>query len=93
VGGKFQTNEQRADMALVARDVENSGLLDYVTGWYFKAADYIQGCRIVVGFVSDTALLLGKVKREAKLTFTLSSWALPHWTPRTSAFTIMKVKR
>ena len=60
VGGKFQTDEQRADMDLVARDVENSGLLDYVTGWYFKAADYIKGSRIVVGFVSTNSITQGE---------------------------------
>ena len=60
VGGKFQTDKQRADMNLVARDVENSGLLDYVTGWYFKAAEYIQGTRIVVGFVSTNSITQGE---------------------------------
>ena len=60
VGGKFQTDTQRADMDLVARDVANSGLLDYVTGWYFKAAAYIQGTRIVVGFVSTNSITQGE---------------------------------
>ncbi len=60
VGGKFQTDEQRADMDLIARDVENSGLLDYVTGWYFKAAEYIKGTRIVVGFVSTNSISQGE---------------------------------
>src|SRR5487761_565630 len=60
VGGKFQTDEQRSDMDLVAREVENSGLLDYVTGWYFKAADYIKGSRIVVGFVSTNSVTQGE---------------------------------
>jgi hypothetical protein len=60
VGGKFQTDEQRADMDLVAHDIENSGLLDYVTGWYFKAAQYIQGTRIVVAFVSTNSISQGE---------------------------------
>jgi hypothetical protein len=60
VGGKFQTDEQRFDMALVARDVGSSGLLDYVTGWYFKAADYIQSTHIVVGFVSTNSITQGE---------------------------------
>jgi len=60
VGGKFQTDKQRADMDLVARDVKNGGLLDYVTGWYFKAAEYIQGTRIVVGFVSTNSISQGE---------------------------------
>jgi len=60
VGAKFQSVEQRADMAAVAGDAENYGLLDFVTGWYFKAADYIQGTRIVVGFVSTNSISQGE---------------------------------
>jgi hypothetical protein len=60
IGAKFQNDEQRADMDAIAGDVENSGLLDYVTGWYFKAADYIQGTPIVVGFVSTNSISQGE---------------------------------
>jgi hypothetical protein len=60
VGAKFQTDTQRADMDAIAGDVENHGLLDYVTGWYFKTADYIQGTRIVVGFVSTNSISQGE---------------------------------
>ena len=37
------TAEQKADMELVCGDVKGGGVLDYVTGWYFKAAEYIRG--------------------------------------------------
>ena len=47
-------------MDAVAGDAENSGLLDYVTGWYFKAADYIAGTRMVVGFVSTNSISQGE---------------------------------
>jgi hypothetical protein len=60
IGAKFQNGEQRTDMNAIAGDAENSGLLDYVTGWYFKAADYIQGTRIVVGFVSTNSISQGE---------------------------------
>ena len=60
VGAKFQTDEQRADMDAIAGDAENSGLLDYVTGWYLKAADYIQDTHIVVGFVSTNSISQGE---------------------------------
>ena len=60
VGAKFQNDEQRAEMDGVAEDVENSGLLDYVTGWYFKAANYIKGTQIVVGFVSTNSISQGE---------------------------------
>lgn len=60
VGGKFQSDEQRAEMKTVAGDAENHGLLDYVTGWYVKAAEYIQGTRIIVGFVSTNSISQGE---------------------------------
>jgi hypothetical protein len=60
VGAKFQTDDQRADMNAVAGDVDNVGLLDYVSGWYFKAATYIQGTGIIVGFVSTNSITQGE---------------------------------
>ncbi|MGH9865025.1 MAG: DNA methyltransferase, partial [Candidatus Acidiferrales bacterium] len=60
VGAKFQTDEQRADMDGVGHGIENGGLLDYVTGWYFKAAEYIQRTHIVVGFVSTNSISQGE---------------------------------
>jgi len=60
VGAKYQTREQRADMDIVTKGVKNAGLLDYVTGWYFKAAEYIRGTRITVGFVSTNSITQGE---------------------------------
>jgi hypothetical protein len=60
IGAKYQTNEQRADMEAVAGSMDNYGLLDYVTGWYVKAAEYIRGTPIVVGFVSTNSITQGE---------------------------------
>lgn len=60
VGAKYQTPEQRQDMKLVAGKLANYGLLDYVTAWYFKAADYIQGTSIPVAFVSTNSITQGE---------------------------------
>ena len=60
VGGKYQTVEQRKDMDVVTAGIKNAGLLDYVTGWYFKASDYIRGTRIKVGFVSTNSITQGE---------------------------------
>jgi predicted RNA methylase len=60
IGAKFQNDEQRADMDAVAGNIQNSGLLDYVTGWYFKAAEYIQDAGTVVGFVSTNSVTQGE---------------------------------
>ncbi|HZK81590.1 MAG TPA: DNA methyltransferase, partial [Humisphaera sp.] len=60
VGSKFQSPDQRADMELAAAGCDNCGLLDYVTGWYFKAARYIEGTRITVAFVSTNSITQGE---------------------------------
>jgi hypothetical protein len=60
IGAKFQTDEQRADMALVTAGAHNHGLLDYVCGWYFKAADYVAGTAIRCAFVSTNSITQGE---------------------------------
>ncbi len=60
VGAKFQTAEQRADMAAVTGGVRNAGLLDYVAGWYFKAAEFIGDTPVRVGFVSTNSITQGE---------------------------------
>ena len=60
VGKQFATPEQKADMELVWGRVRGAGVLDYVTAWYLKAAEYIRGTRIVVGFVSTNSISQGE---------------------------------
>ena len=60
VGKQFQTVEQKQDMELVTGKMKGGGVLDFVTGWYFKAADYIKDTRIVVGFVSTNSISQGE---------------------------------
>jgi N-6 DNA Methylase len=42
VGYSYQSAAQKADMAVVMQGVEGSGVLDFVTAWYVKAARYIK---------------------------------------------------
>ncbi|MEI7728024.1 MAG: DNA methyltransferase [Verrucomicrobiota bacterium] len=60
VGSKYQTAEQRADMDIVAEGVENAGLLDLVTGWYFKAAEYMRDTQIITALVSTNSITQGE---------------------------------
>ena len=60
VGAKYQDESQRADMEKVANDVDNGGLLDYVSGWYLKAAEYITGTKATVAFVSTNSITQGE---------------------------------
>ena len=60
VGKSFQTAEQKTEMAEVFAGVKNYGNLDYVTSWYKKAIDYVDGnpaCEIA--FVSTNSICQG----------------------------------
>jgi type II restriction/modification system DNA methylase subunit YeeA len=59
-GKQWQTDEQKQDLVLIASSVKNFALLDYVTGWYVKAIDYIQHTNIQVAFVSTNSITQGE---------------------------------
>lgn len=42
IGKQYQNAEQKADMELIFQGVNGAGVLDYVTAWYIKAAQYMQ---------------------------------------------------
>lgn len=54
------TAEQGKDMRLVWGGTNGAGFLDYVTGWYLKAAQYIKGTHIPAGFVSTNSICQGE---------------------------------
>ena len=60
VGKKEQTADQKSDMGAVCGSVRGTGVLDYVTAWYFKAGEYTQGTNICVGFVSTKSITQGE---------------------------------
>jgi hypothetical protein len=60
IGSKLMTQLQRAEIVKQFDNVEGSGVLDYVTGWYIKAAKYIQNKKIKVGFVSTNSIVQGE---------------------------------
>ena len=57
VGTKYQTKEQKEDIIALCPDLKP---LDYVTGWYKKAADMIQGTNIKCAFVSTNSITQGE---------------------------------
>lgn len=59
-GKQYQTVEQKADLESVAGSVKSFGVLDYVTCWYFKAADYIDGKGVEVALVSTNSITQGE---------------------------------
>lgn len=60
VGSKWMSEEQRHEIEDLFGDAKGSGILDYVTGWYVKAAAYIQGSAINVAFVSTNSIVQGE---------------------------------
>ena len=60
VGKHYQNAEQHADMAAVFRDFKNIGDMDYVVSWFYRAAEYIQGTNIRVGFVATNSITQGE---------------------------------
>ena len=60
VGAKYQESKQRDDVKLVFAKMQNVGLLDYVSCWYFTAAKYIKDTAIQVGFVSTNSITQGE---------------------------------
>ena len=61
VGGKYQSEEQREDAALVLDGIGKYGLLDYVACWHVKAARYMKGHpEVACALVSTNSLCQGE---------------------------------
>jgi hypothetical protein len=67
VGKKEQNVEQKKDLETLAVGIEGAGVLDYVTGWYLKAGDYLKKYShpesskpTVVSFVSTNSICQGE---------------------------------
>lgn len=57
IGAKVMDDSQRAEIAALSG---GEGTLDYVSGWYFKAAQYIHGTHISCAFVSTNSITQGE---------------------------------
>ncbi len=60
IGSKIMTQTQRDQIVKEFENVSGCGVLDYVTGWYVKAAKYIQGTQIKTAFVSTNSIVQGE---------------------------------
>jgi len=54
------SKEQKESLNKVFENIKNTGELDYVTGWYIKAAKYIQNTKTKVAFVSTNSIVQGE---------------------------------
>lgn len=59
-GARIMSKEQKADLAFAFDNFKGVGDLDFVTGWYIKAASYIQNTGIKVAFVSTNSVTQGE---------------------------------
>ena len=60
IGKKEQSADQKSDMERIYGDAKGTGILDYVTAWYQKAARYISGTPIRCAFVSTNSITQGE---------------------------------
>jgi hypothetical protein len=58
IGSRIMNNKQKESLNKVLG--KSIGELDYVTGWYIKAAQYIQDTKIKVAFVSTNSIVQGE---------------------------------
>ncbi|MEQ1732456.1 MAG: DNA methyltransferase [Bacteroidia bacterium] len=59
LGSRIMSKAQKQDLVDVSNNAKNIGELDYVAGWYIKAAQYIQGTSIKVALVSTNSIVQG----------------------------------
>ena len=60
VGMAWMSKEQKKDLSDLFVDNKKAGTLDYVSGWYYKAIEYIQKTDIRVAFVSTNSITQGE---------------------------------
>ena len=61
IGKQYQSKGQKEDLRAVMQDVKGSGVLDYVTGWYVLAAQYMQAHpTTTTAFVSTNSISQGE---------------------------------
>lgn len=63
VGHQWQSTEQKKDMTHVFSDLKKHGKLDFVTSWFAKAAQFMQGTDITTAFVATNSIVQGEAVR------------------------------
>ena len=59
-GAKYQSQAQRAQVRRIADLGGTGGTLDYVTAWFIKAGEYVNGTRTRIGFVATNSITQGE---------------------------------
>ncbi|MXW21368.1 MAG: class I SAM-dependent DNA methyltransferase [Gammaproteobacteria bacterium] len=59
-GAKFQSPQQRAQVHRIAALGKSGGTLDYVTAWFVRAGEYVNGSKSRIGFVATNSITAGE---------------------------------
>ncbi|CAM3729135.1 class I SAM-dependent DNA methyltransferase [Aquirufa aurantiipilula] len=60
IGKSNQNENQKKDLEKIFVGVKGAGIMDYVAGWYLKAAQLIQNTKTKVAFVSTNSITQGE---------------------------------
>lgn len=60
VGARLMSKDQKEDLSIIFQGWKHIGNIDYVAGWYKKAAEYIRGTDIQVSLVSTNSITQGE---------------------------------
>lgn len=60
VGANNVSKEQKAELLKIFGEKSKAGLLDYVTGWYKKSAEFMTGTSMKTAFVSTNSITQGE---------------------------------
>ncbi|MFL9844804.1 DNA methyltransferase [Flavobacterium rhizosphaerae] len=60
IGHHIQTELQKSDLHYTLKGIKAAGVMDYVSAWYYKAAEYIQNTIIKAAFVSTNSIVQGE---------------------------------
>ena len=61
IGAKFQTREQRVEVGQITGSGKSGSTLDYVTGWFVKAGNYVKDNPSTrIGFVATNSITQGE---------------------------------
>ena len=60
LGARYQSKSQKSDIRTIFSNAKNSGNIDYVAGWYMKAAQFIDTYPIQCAFVATNSICQGE---------------------------------
>ncbi|MBQ9404157.1 MAG: class I SAM-dependent DNA methyltransferase [Synergistaceae bacterium] len=60
LGYSTQNKEQKKEIKALFADTKTSGKIDYVSGWYYKACEFMKGSKVKAAFVSTNSITQGE---------------------------------